>query len=292
MPCAKHLQVKHAEERVAAEDAGVEEAERLAGFDGFDPQRHLGEFDGHRIAVHAVDAGAHHIAQSMAIVLGGRDAAGPRAGDARGNPPRGGQQEVAGAAGGIDDGDAEQSLDLVVRLGFHAIQHRVEGAIEQRLHQAIGRVIAAGGLALVALGFVALGEAEAAALIHQDRREFEEAFVDGAEFFGLHVAPVDGDEARVVLEPGQAVDGFHERAIRKARAFEIGNDVVEQAAERGKRELRLALGEAGEGDEQPFPAVVVLVPSGAANGAFAERAERVAFGVELGGARRRIGRMQ
>ena len=167
---------------------------------------------------------------------------------------------MAGAAGGVDDGDAEQSLNLVVGLGFDAIQHRVQGAIEQRLHQAVGRVVAAGGFALVAFGLVALGEGEAAALIHQDRGEFEEAFVDRAEFFGLHVAPVDGHEARVVFEPCQAVDGFHQRAIGKARAFEIGDDVVEQSAERGEREFRLPLGESGEGDEQAFPAVVSAGP--------------------------------
>ena len=255
MPCAKNLQIEHSEERVATEDAGVEESERLSGFDGFDPQRHFGEFDGHGIAVYSVDAGADHITQSMAIVLGGRDAAGSGAGDAGGNSARRRQQEVAGAAGGIDDGDAEQSLNLVIRLGFDAIEDRVQGAIEKRLDQAIGRVVAARGFALVAFGLVTLGEGEAAALIDQDGSEFEKAFVDGAEFFGLHVAPVDGDEARVFFEPRQTVDGFHQCAIGKARAFEIGNDVVEQSAERGEREFRLALGESGEGDEQAFPAV-------------------------------------
>ena len=50
-------------------------------------------------------------------------------------------------------------------LGFNAIQHRVESAIEQRLDQAIGRVVAAGGLSLVAFGFVTFGEGESAALI-------------------------------------------------------------------------------------------------------------------------------
>lgn len=110
-------------------------------------------------------------------------------------------------------------------------------------------------------------------MIDENGSEFEETFVDGAKFFGLHVPPVDGDEARVLFEPSQTVDGIHQRAIGKTRAFEIGDDVVEQSAERGKREFRLALCESGEGDEQAFPAIEVLVPGRAANRALAEGAE-------------------
>ena len=40
MPCLQRLQVEHAEQRVAAADIGVEEAERLARLDRLDPQRH------------------------------------------------------------------------------------------------------------------------------------------------------------------------------------------------------------------------------------------------------------
>ncbi len=72
---------------------------------------------------------------------------------------------MAGAAGGVDDGDGEQRLGGIVGLGLDAVEHRVEGAVEQRLHQAVGRVVAAGGLALVALGLAALGEGEAAAVV-------------------------------------------------------------------------------------------------------------------------------
>ena len=49
-------------------------------------------------------------------------------------------------------GDGEQRRGGIVGLGLDAVEHRVEGAVEQRLHQAVGRVVAAGGLALVALG--------------------------------------------------------------------------------------------------------------------------------------------
>ena len=39
---AKHFQIEDAEERVAAQDVGIEEAEWLSGLDGFNPQRDLG----------------------------------------------------------------------------------------------------------------------------------------------------------------------------------------------------------------------------------------------------------
>ena len=53
---AQHLQVEHTEQRIAAADAGVEEAERKAGVDRLDPERDLGQFHRHRVAVHPVQA--------------------------------------------------------------------------------------------------------------------------------------------------------------------------------------------------------------------------------------------
>ncbi len=193
------------------------------------------EFNGHGIAVHPVHAGTHNIAEGVAVVLLRGNAAGAGAGDTDSDAACGREQEVAGAAGGIDDGDAEETLYLVVGFRLDAIEYGIEGTIEQGLYQAVGRVVAARSLALVALGFVALGKGVSTAVIGEDGREFKEAFVDRAEFFGLHVSPVDGDEAGVVLEPGQAVYRLHEGPVRKAGAFEFGDDrVFEQSAEGGK----------------------------------------------------------
>ena len=80
------------------------------------------------------------------------NAAGAEAGDAGGDAAGGGQQKVAGAAGGIDDGDAEQGGCGILRFALDAIEDGIEGAVEQGLHEAVGCVVAAGLLALVALG--------------------------------------------------------------------------------------------------------------------------------------------
>ena len=66
----------------------------------------------------------------------------------------------------------------------------------------------------------------------------------------------------------------------------------EESAESGQAEARLAVGQGAEDDEQALPAVVELVPAAAADGAIAEGAEGVAFGVELAGRVRRVGRME
>ena len=69
--------------------------------------------------------------------------------------------------------------------------------------------------------------------------------------------------------------------LREPCGFEIGDRAAgEEAAEGGEAEARLAAGEGAEGDEQALPAVVVVVPGGAADGAAAELGEGVAVGVE------------
>ena len=99
----QHLQVEHAEQRVAAADLRVEEAERQAGLHRLDPERDLGQFDRHRVAVHAVEAAAGDIAQRVAKIGQRRRALGADAGNARGDTARGGEQEMARTARGVDD---------------------------------------------------------------------------------------------------------------------------------------------------------------------------------------------
>ena len=106
----QHLEVEHAKQRVAAADIGIEEAERVAGIDGLDPERDLGQFHRHRVAVHAVDAATGNIAQGVAEVLGGGRALGADAGEAGGDAAGGGEQEVAGAAGGVDETEPQKPI--------------------------------------------------------------------------------------------------------------------------------------------------------------------------------------
>ena len=81
--------------------------------------------------------------------------------DVRREPARGGEQEVPGAAGRVDDGEPEQRLGRLLRVRRDGrCDDRLERAVEQHLHQAVGRVVAARGLARVALGLAAGGEGE------------------------------------------------------------------------------------------------------------------------------------
>ena len=229
----------------------------------------------------------------MAVVGSGWQAASADACDARGDAAGGAEQKMSGAAGRIDNRDSEQSGGGILRFALDAIKYRIKGAVEQGLHKAVGCVVAAGLLALVALGLETFGKSEAAAIEREAGSEFEQSFIDGAEFFSLHVAPVDGDDDAVVAEPGKAEDGLHEGAVRKAGCVEAGGAVLfEKAAEGGQSKARLAVGQRTEDDEQAFPAVVELIPAAAANGAIAQGTERVAFGVDLAGLVRGIGRMK
>ena len=75
------------------------------------------------------------------------------------------------------------------------LDHRLQGRVEQYLHQAIGRVVGPGRLPGVPLGLVAGGEGEAAVVGRDDGDELEEALVDAAELLRPHVAPVHAGEA-------------------------------------------------------------------------------------------------
>ena len=70
----QRFEVEHAEQRIAAADVGVEESERLARLDRFDPERHLCQLDRHRVAVDAVEALTRDVAQRVSVVASGRDA--------------------------------------------------------------------------------------------------------------------------------------------------------------------------------------------------------------------------
>ena len=105
-----------AEEGVADADVLVQVGQRLAGFQGFQPERDLGQFGGHGVDVDAVDAAADHAAQRGPHDRVGRlGVAGLLGGDPLGDPAGGGDEEVPGAAGGVADGEAEQRRDALFR---------------------------------------------------------------------------------------------------------------------------------------------------------------------------------
>ena len=103
MPSSSTFRSNTPSSAVAAADLRVEEAEGKAGVHSLDPERDLGQLHRHRVAVHAVDAAAGDIAQRMAEIGKRGRALGADAGKAGGDAAGGGQQEVARAAGGVDD---------------------------------------------------------------------------------------------------------------------------------------------------------------------------------------------
>jgi len=206
-------------------------------------------------------------------------------GDARRNPSCRREQEVTRAAGRVDDRKFQQRLGGIVRLGLGLVEDGVEGCVEQRLNEAVGRVVRAGGLTLVALLLGGLGgEDQRLAVIAQLWLQFEEGFVDGPQFFSLHRAPVDWDDSGFLVEPGEPVERLHEGAVTQAGGFEVGQLVSgEKPAECGEGEGVLTVGQRVEDDLDALIAVVVFVPRGGAVALRAQDGEAVAFGIKLTG---------
>ena len=99
------------DQRVAALDVGVEEAEWLAWFQRLQPQRDLGQFDRHRVHVDAVDAVLHHVPQRGPQRLdGGFRVMLAHRGQALGDAPGGRDQEVPGTARWVADRDRQQGV--------------------------------------------------------------------------------------------------------------------------------------------------------------------------------------
>ena len=84
-----------------------------------------------------------------------------------------------------------------------ALDHRIEGALKEDLHELVGRVVAARGLACVTAALALAGEGEGAPVLRDLRHELEEPLIDVAELVGAHVAPVHAHEPRGLAEPGQ-----------------------------------------------------------------------------------------
>ena len=146
---------RRAEEAVAALDVGVEERERLAGLEGLEPEADLAQLDGHRVEVDGVDAVGDDVAQGMADGGGGGLAlARADRRQALGEPVGGGDEEVPGARGRVDDRELEdRPLGASRSLPRdRLVDDRVEGGVEQAVDQARRRVVGAGRLALVAGG--------------------------------------------------------------------------------------------------------------------------------------------
>ena len=274
----QRIEAEHAEQRVAAADVGVEETQGLPRGNALDPQRHLGELHRHRIAIDPVNAAADHIAQRRLLV--------GRVGVAQGrdlarHPPRGAEQEMPRSARRVDhlqvqDGASCFFRRAAVRLGM--VEHRIERTVEQRLDQAVGGIIAAAGLARIALRPRIQAER---AVGREEGPDLEQALVDAAQLLRPHVAPVDARPDRVHRDEPQAPDRAQEATVGDARRRHRRRAAArEQPAERGKAEHRLPLLQRRKSDLHPLPRIVMRVVCRAPRGSLAPEGEGIARLIE------------
>ena len=116
------------------------------------------------------------------------------------------------------------------------LHDRVEGGVEQALHERVGRVVGAGGLALVA---GELGKGEARAVGTDLRREREQALVDAAQLLGAEVPVVDGSQHLALAREGEMAQGFEKVVVGQFGVVQRGgrSRVPQEAAERWQRQV-------------------------------------------------------
>ncbi len=227
------------------------------------------------------------LAQRVAVIGGQRATVGGRQpGDFLGDAAGGCKEEVARTAGRVADAEFEQRLYRLPRVGGQRLRdHRVERALDQFLHQAVGRVIRAAELARIALGAApglcrcVADEAEAANAGAQGQfgHQFEQAFVDAAEFLGIHVAVIDARQRGAVAEEAEAEERAEQRLVVELGGVEVrALRGVEEATERRQAKRRLAATEAGEGDGQRLPEVGMAIVAAPPGGQPAQAGEAVA----------------
>ena len=165
-----------------------------------------------------------------------------------------------------------------------ALDHGVEGAREEELHELVRRVVAAGRLPRMAPAFVGAREGEGTSVSGNLRDQLQKTLVDVAELVRTHVAPVHANEPRGLAKPRQVEERPEERAVLQLRRVEVRALLRrEQAGEGGQPEPRLATRKAPEDDPDRFPQVALAVVGAPADGPVAKAAETVSIGIELDG---------
>ncbi len=113
---------------------------------------------------------------------------------------------MAGAAGGVDDTEGEERGGV----RFMGIDEGVESGFDLFIDEGGRCVVAAGGFAVVACG---VDEGEGLGFDGIVWDEFEDAFVDGAEFFCAHIAIVDGEEFMAGVDIAEGAHGVDECGV-------------------------------------------------------------------------------
>ncbi|CAM5320813.1 hypothetical protein SCANM63S_00615 [Streptomyces canarius] len=279
---------RRAEQSVAVLDVRVEEGEWAARLHGLDPQGDLGEFHGHRVEVDAVHAAGDDLAQGVTHGLGGRlrivglDLREP-AGDAAGRR----DQEVAAAASRVTHGQGEQRRPALVLRRARAdgpLDDRVEGRVQEAVDERRGRVVGAGGLAVVAVQL----PQDVGAVVVLAGFEFEERLVDRAEFVRAQVPVVDlaGPAELGVEDDGEGTHRLVQGLVGEGETVQppIHGGGLEEAAEGGQPQFRPSAGrtEALDDEGEGLPLVAVRAAGAAGEAAQAVRGEVLLVPVACG----------
>ena len=114
------------------------------------------------------------------------------------------------------------------------LDHGIEGACEEKLHQLVRRVVAAGRLACMASALVGARKREGTAVLGNLRDQFEKALVDVPELIRAHVAPVHTNQSRRLAKPGQMEQSAEERSVLDLRRVKLRALIRREQFPRGR----------------------------------------------------------
>ena len=233
---------RRAQQAVANPDVVIEERERLARLERFEPQAHAAQLRGHRVDVDAIQAAADDVAQCVLVEQRRRLALAlrccPDAREVPGQPVRRANQEVTGTDGRVAHLQREDRLlSLGTALALdRLLDDGVERGVEQALHQRVWRVVRARRLALVA---GELGEGEAGAVGADLRRQRQQALVHAAQLLGPQVLVVHRTQHLALARERQIPERFEKVVVGQLGAIERGSGrrIPQEAAERRQRQV-------------------------------------------------------
>ncbi|MCY1302204.1 hypothetical protein D9M70_518500 [compost metagenome] len=126
---------------------------------------------------------------------------------------------MARSAGWVDHLEVEDRSDLSrgrVGLFLGLLEYRIECAVEQRLHQTVGCVIAPTGFAGIAVRAVVEVEDIIGAQLWGN---FQQALVDAAQLLRLKIAPVDTVRRAIAHNEAEVEQRIQKATIADLRAI-------------------------------------------------------------------------
>ena len=209
----------------------------------------------------------HHLPEGMAHFVGtGQFVPGAAPRHPVGQSPASGHQKVGRAAGGIANSQVQQGLGgRLARQASHGLDHHwLQSRIEQTLHQAIGRVVAAAGFPFVAGGGEDQELGPAGVRQIDLRFQLQQLLVNTAQFLGTQALEIDGADLARHLLTGEVAQGQQERLVGETGRIQLlGEFAVEQPTE--GREVQgggfAGLPQGAEEEQQALVEVVFIATS-------------------------------